>query len=85
MKTALTAIALTAYMLAITIQTKITTNIDNIIIAQQNGGPTITSYIYIMSAFYLCGIFATTGILVSLLTPAKPQRKHSPYSIHKTL
>jgi hypothetical protein len=79
MRIALALIALTAYSLGSVIQTKIATHMDLIIIAEQHGGPSAQSYTLMMVAFYSCAIFATTGIAISLLTPANPRRNKPPY------
>lgn len=76
-KTALAFIALTAYALGSTIQTKMQQHMDLIIIAEQDGGPTVQSYITIMIAFYGCGILATAALLISLI-PAYYGPRRSP-------
>ena len=68
MKTALAACAIIAYTLGYTVQTKLTANMTNIIIAEANGGPSVMSYTAIMAAFYGCSILATIGIGIAVIT-----------------
>jgi hypothetical protein len=67
MKTALAACAILAYTLGYTVQTKLATNMDYIIIAEANGGPSVFSYMAIMITFYGCAILATSAIGIAVL------------------